>query len=99
MINSLISKKVILIIAALGAALIIIFQHGLYSTPPWASQDFNKSVQVDQEVKLVATDPDPLAEATIAPNQAFSLTFNYPLENTGEFKHTFDPPIGHQMKL
>lgn len=97
MINTFLSKKLILIIAALGALLIIIFQNGLYA--PIVAPGNRTEGQDEAYARLLSTDPNPLDNATIAPTQSVSLTFNYPVENPGEFKHSLEPKIDYQVKL
>lgn len=46
---------------------------------------------------IVSTNPDPLDEATILPNQFIEFTFNKPIFRS-EFKHSFDPGIEHEIE-
>ncbi len=97
MINTFLSKKLILIVAALGALLIIIFQNGLYA--PITAPGNRTEVQDEAYARLLGTVPTPLDNATILPTQEISLTFNFPIENTGEFKHSLEPKIEYDLKL
>jgi len=87
--NSLsLKQKIIISILALGAALIVIFQRGFYPfnpAPPVGDETQSENIRV------VSTTPSPLDEATILPTQTLEFTFNYPVENKGEFKHKFEP--------
>lgn len=94
-------QKLMIAVAALGALLVLIFQRGIYpksNTQPIPGEA-SKNTQ-NESIKIVSTNPSPLDEATILPVQTIELTFNYPLENTGEFKHKFEPEYkGYDLKL
>lgn len=102
MTNFAFKQKIIIIVAALAALLILIFQRGFYPKPaiaPIPEEAKNQENQVEP-IKIVATNPSPLDESTILPTQVIEITFNYPLENTGEFKHKFEPEFkGYELKL
>lgn len=98
-------QKIILLIATLGAILILIFQQGLYGKPaasplptpkPEAKQN---QVNQNEEPTVISTQPSPLEEATILPTQTVEITFNLPLENTGEFKNKIEPEADYEVKL
>lgn len=86
-------QKIIGIIVLLGGFLIFIFQQGLYSKPT-----DNTPMQSD-EIKIVSTNPNPLEGATILPIQKIEITFNRPIEGSGEFKTTMDPQLDYKIEL
>jgi hypothetical protein len=94
-------QKIIIIIAAVGALLIYIFQHGLYSQPSTekSPEQAKNIAQSSEEVKLVSTNPTPLEETIVLPTQSVELVFNFPLENIGEFKHRLEPKVDYKAKL
>lgn len=104
MTNLSFKQKLMIVVAALGALLVLIFQGGLYKpnpVPVVPGEASSKTQEAQNEpIKIVSTAPSPLDEATILPVQTIELTFNYPLENKGEFKHKFEPEFkGYELKL
>ena len=63
-------------------------------------QNLNKPPQSPpkEELKIIATKPDPLEEATILPTSSIEITFNKPIV-TSEFKHRFDPELEHKVEV
>lgn len=57
------------------------------------------SPEASADVKLLSTNPNPLHEAILLPTQTIEITFNFPIENRGEFKHTFEPDAERQINL
>ncbi len=49
--------------------------------------------------KIVSTKPDPLEEAIVPTNQVVEITFNLPLQNSGEFKLRIEPNIEFKVQL
>ncbi len=100
-------KQIIIGIAAvIGALLILIFGHGLYSSSPTSQiQTEVKTAQMETkskdngEIKVVSTNPENLDGSTILPNQTIEITFNQSIENRGEFKNKIDPPAEYEIKL
>lgn len=93
-------QKIAIIIAIIGAVLLFIFNRGLYSNPPSSQSSDTESNQVqNQDPKIVSTKPSPLDQGTILPNQSIEITFNLPIQNTGEFKNTMDPKIDYKIEL
>ncbi len=104
MTNLSIKQKVIAAIIAIGLVLIAVFKMGFYRTPVQVSKVEEKkaaALEVSSEkAQLVSTDPSPLDGAVLLPVQAIELTFDAPLQNSvDEFKHTINPPVGHDVKL
>lgn len=99
MINQFLSKKIIALLAVVGVILILIFQKG-FNAPalPTTEKQTAEQTQSD-EVKMLSTDPVGLESSTVLPTQVFSITFSHPIENTGEFKHRFEPEVPHTLKL
>lgn len=98
-------KKIMIAVALLGALLILIFQRGLYSQDSQSSkpqQTQDKEIQdeeTDEEIKIISTNPSPLDNTIILPTQTVEITFNYPLQNIGEFKNKIDPKADYKVKL
>lgn len=92
-------KKIILIIVALiGAALIWIFQTGIYSTSDLPSNQ-PEAPQTDQ-ISVTSTNLSPTEETpTLLPIQPLEITFNIPLENIGEFKNKIEPTVKYKLEL
>lgn len=87
-------------VGIIGAALIFIFQQGIYSKEGFESQPESPSPAIQSEKPtVISTSPSPLNESIILPTQKIELTFNYPLENTGELKIKIDPPIELKITL
>lgn len=101
MANLSLIQKIMILVAAVGAALILLFQRGIYSQGPLPTpvQSEQKPVVVSDEPQVVSTNPNPLDEAIIFPSQTVELTFNFPLENVGEFKHKLEPTVEYEIKL
>lgn len=94
MTNLSLKQKIIGLIALIGTILIIIFQRGIYSNSTPQSQTTN-----NQEIEVVSTSPSPLEEAVVLPNQEIKITFNYPIQNSGEFKVKMDPAAEYKITL
>lgn len=94
-------KQIVIgITAIIGALLILIFGHGLYSSSP--SSQGKETIQIaenNKEIKVVSTNPDNLDGSTILPSQTISITFNQSIENRGEFKNKIDPKAEYEIKL
>lgn len=83
-------------------ALIVIFQHSLFSrssnTPTPARPAANSNPQTESP-KIVSTKPDPLDQTIIPADQIIEITFNRPLENVGEFKVKVEPNVKVKVEL
>lgn len=99
MINQFISKKVIAVLAVVGVILILVFQKGFNAPSLPAANNKPADQSQSNEVKMLSTDPTNLEGSTILPTQVISVTFSHPIENTGEFKHRFEPEVPHTLKL
>lgn len=94
-------QKIIIIVAIIGALLIFLFQRGLSDASPISSnpQPDTQQQNTSNEVKVISTKPENLDGLTILPTQIIEVTFNYPLENVGEFKNKIDPKANYTVKL
>lgn len=102
MANLSLIQKLMILAAAVGTALIFLFQRGIYSQgtlPAPQVKEEKQMVEESGDPKVISTIPDPLNEAIIFPSQSVNLTFNYPLENSGEFKHKLEPKVEYEVKL
>lgn len=94
--------KIIILITAIGIALIAVFQHGLYDKPDPKPIEQSQAKTDDSnklEPQIVTTNPDPLENAVILPMQTIEITFNRPLENVGEFKNRIEPKPDYRLEL
>lgn len=97
--NNLVHRAALLIITV-GLVLIAIFTRGLYKTTPQQKPTSLLTVnRQSEEVNVTLTDPSPLDQAIVLPNKTISISFNFPLENGGEFKYRFDPTIQAKVAL
>lgn len=87
--------RIIAFIIAIGLILIAIFRWGVYDN----SVSKNPNVENSSEVRIVSTNPSGLDGATIFPSQGVEISFNYPIENVGEFKHTLEPKAEYKAEL
>ena len=88
-----------IMVALIGAALILIFQHGLYSNPTSSSDPKPQNIAQTNQVEVVSTSPTPLDQAVIWAQQPIQISFNTPLENVPEFKLTIDPKYDYKVEL
>lgn len=94
-------QKIIIIVVIIGAALILIFQRGLYDKPAAQSTPTKSEPTQTQttDPQIVSTNPTPLENSIIFPTQTVEITFNQPLENRGEFKNRLEPTASYEIKL
>ncbi len=92
-------QKIVFLVFLIGAALIMIFQRGFTTSPIKHPSGPSPSQSQNSNIKAVSTSPNPLDNSTILPAQTISVTFNTPIENSGEFKYKMDPPAGVNIKL
>lgn len=97
-------QKIMIAVAIIGALLILLFQRGIYSKTVVESaidkEPSNQTaVQQTDKPVVVSTIPSPLEEAIIVPTQVIEVTFNIPIENSGEFKHRIEPESDYTIKL
>lgn len=108
-------KTILLIISLIGLALIALFyiaqrymsainrsdHRGLYNPPPIPKinlQTTQADVQPEKPL-ILTTNPSPLEDVTILPNQIIELTFKYSLIAPSELKHKIDPPADIKIEL
>lgn len=95
--NLNLKHKIMIGIAIIGAILVFIFQHGIYSKP---EQNLKSKQEVkSEEPQVVSTNPSPLENTTILPTQSVEITFNYPIQNIGEFKNKLEPKVDYKVEL
>jgi len=96
-------QKIIILVLTIGAFLIFIFQHGLYTNPQAQQNQEQNSKQTEinhnSQPEVISTNPENLEGSIILPTQVIEITFNYPLENVGEFKSRIDPKADYRVKL
>lgn len=95
-------QLIILLVGLVGAILILIFQRGIYSQESSTTSTTPTPVtnsQSSEEPKVIATNPDPLENAVVLPNQTIEITFNLPIENIGELKNRIEPKLEYKIEL
>ncbi len=103
--NLSLKQKIMIVVGIVGAILIAIFQHGLYSKPAPVSLNSNTlqnsptTLPKTNLPQIISTNPSPLEEAIIWAMQPVEITFNTPLENIPEFKYRFEPEVKMEVKL
>lgn len=101
--NLSLKQKIMIVVALVGAALIWIFQQGLYTKSSSTTQpevEVNQAQNIQSsEPQVVSTNPKNLDGITILANQTIEITFNIPLENRGEFKNRIDPESEVEIQL
>lgn len=89
-----INKKFLFVILVFVSVLLVIF---IQKNNPAVNK--NPASQIQPEAfRLVSTNPDPLDEATILPNQVIEFTFSKPIFRS-EFKYSFDPDVEHEIEV
>ncbi len=61
--------------------------------------NIEKPISFNITPNIVSTDPNPLDNAVIFSKESFSITFNLPIQNVGELKHTITPKMDYSLKL
>lgn len=95
------NKKIILSIMGLVILIfIILWIIPKQSTPKTKAAD-TASPQPNQTDKpqIVSTKPENLEESIISASEVVEITFNRPLENSGEFKVRIEPKIDFKVEL
>lgn len=59
----------------------------------------NTQSNQNQTPEVVTTNPNPLDQSIISSTESFSVTFNLPVQNPGELKHTVEPKMDYTLKL
>jgi hypothetical protein len=99
--NLSLKQKIMVAVGIIGAILILIFQRGIYSNPEASApnpEPVKQTAQIDKP-EVVSTNPSPLDQSIIWAMQPIIITFNLPLENAPEFKHSFEPNFEHNTEL
>lgn len=93
-------QKIITAFVLLGLILIAVFSNGLYSKKqsstalPILSQT---NLTEEKQIKVVSTNPSPLEEGVILPNQTIEITFNKPMVNDNSLI-SFDPKVDFTLE-
>ena len=103
MLNSLLQKKQILGLLIIGLIIVLaisgifIIRSRTEKVPlPAASAQVTPN---ETEPRILSVKPDLTDGPVILPNQSIEITFNLPIENTGEFKHRFETFTDYTLKL
>ena len=88
----------------LGLCAFLIIAFGLFmftrvnKSPVNNGEKANQAEISDNQLKIIATNPNPLDDATILPTQSIEITFNKIIPKS-EFKHEFSPEIpSHEVE-
>lgn len=94
------NKKLLLILAVILIMGSVFYLKGVKNEPK-KENDTTKQTPVSENEKpaIVATNPDPLEGAIVSGSQPVELVFNRSLENEGELKLRFEPPIDYKISL
>lgn len=57
------------------------------------------SISENDPPQIVSTNPSPLEDNIVSSNQIIEITFNRPLQNSGEFKLKIEPKIEFKIEL
>ncbi len=91
-------KKILIII-------IIIFIMIITTVLAWPKSTTKSENVKKQEVsqsdsaQIVSTKPNPLEDTIVGANDTIEITFNKPLQNTGEFKVKIEPKVDFKLAL
>lgn len=89
-------QKIMAAVLAIGIALIALFRIGLGGSNTTQNAPQPPAPTTPQ---AISTNPAPLDNAILLPTQSIEITFNMPIENTGEFKHEFDSKLDYKLEL
>lgn len=91
------NKKIIVVIIIISAlaALAVTWKIQPAAKPALPA----KTVTQNDKPQIVSTKPDPLDDNIVSANDTIEITFNRPLENTGEFKVRLEPNIEYKVEL
>lgn len=92
------NKKIIIIVITV---IIVIIMITLRNSPAKKAPSPSPSAQAQQNnsAQIISTKPDPLENTFILASQVIEITFNKPLQNSGEFKIRVEPKIEYRIKL
>ncbi len=61
--------------------------------------EIKQTVSVNDPPQIISTNPDPLEDNIVSSNQTIEITFNRPLQNSGEFKLRIEPKLDVKIEL
>ncbi len=91
---------VIILILLLAGGFVVIKKYNLLHS----AQSTNLKVQqsstpTSESPKIISTKPDPLEDTIISATDSIEITFNRPLQNSGEFKLRIEPKTDVKIDL
>lgn len=92
--------KILALVFVTGLILVWLFKTkilGLEEKKDQAPQ--TKEATQSESPKIISTKPDPLEDTIIGASDTIEITFNRPLENSGEFKVRIEPKIDFKVEL
>lgn len=87
----------IIVIVILSAVGFFIFKK--QAAPKAEIQQTTTPTKEDSSPKIVSTKPDPLENTIIPADGIIEITFNAPLQNSGEFKTRIEPKVEYKIEL
>ncbi|OGE15852.1 hypothetical protein A3F00_04745 [Candidatus Daviesbacteria bacterium RIFCSPHIGHO2_12_FULL_37_11] len=88
-------KQIILGIVIVLSLAVLIFVSSLFKIGTSTKQE-TETIQVNDELEIISTNPDPLEGAVVMPSQIIEIKFNK-IISVSEFKHKFDPELEHEV--
>ena len=93
------SKKITIALLILTSLAVIMF---MSQKPPESTKtEVQTKPQVSEtdSPQIVSTNPDPLEDNIVSATQVIEISFNRPLQNSGEFKLRIEPKIDFKIDL
>lgn len=94
-----IKKILILILVLILAGGFWYFTQKKEAPGPASSQKQINPASESDDPKIVSTKPDPLENTIVSASEVIEITFNRPLQNSGEFKFRIEPKIEFKIDL
>lgn len=91
--------RLLLGLLLIGIAAIVLFVYKSNKPQSATNNEPTKTNQENESPKIVSTKPDPLEDTIISANEVVEITFNKPLQNSGEFKLRIEPQIDYKVEL
>ena len=91
------SRKIIIAILIITSLAVLIFTGQKTSNP--AAIKNEPSVSETTTPQIVSTNPNPLEDNIVSATQVIEITFNKPLQNSGEFKVRIEPKLDFKVDL
>lgn len=96
------NTKLFLPILTVLGILLAVYLYPIYQRPAepiHTTLPNDSQTSQNESPRIISTKPEPLEEAVVSANEVVEITFNRPLENSGEFKLRIDPGIDFKIEL